>query len=254
MRKSIACVCGAIFIATSAMAQWAVFDAANFMKNTISAAESISQTSNLINQYSTQLQQYRTQMMQLQSMNPAAASGLLQKNQSDLQNALNGLSAMKSLYGSVNAVQSSFSSRVETAKKMGLNWDQYVQFEQGRIQRNQDGASARAQEDIRMMERVQRDYEFARETEAKIPETAGTHESMQLMNVQMNRVITQNADLIKALNSSNNGSASANAAIDKAAADQADLERKKRNAAINAERFRGERELSGKLREGYFTK
>jgi type IV secretion system protein TrbJ len=239
---------------TSAYAQWTVFDPSNFARNTVTAIQAVQTTSTLINQYQTQLNQYQNQIMQLKNIDPAAASAMLAKNSIEQQNARNASVSMSNLYGSLGSVQSSFTNRLDTAKAMGMTWEQYTNFEQSRIKRNQDGAAARAQEDIRMLDRVERDYQFAQESEAKIPATAGTHEAMQLMNVQMNRVITQNADLIKALNSSTNGSASANAQSDKAIAEQMDLEKRKRNVRVNTDRFNGERDLANQLGNGYFAK
>lgn len=253
MRKNILALflCG---IFSSAYAQWTVFDPSNFARNTVTSIQAVQSTSTLINQYQTQLNQYQNQILQLKNIDPSSVAGMLARNSAELQNANTAAASMNNLYGSLGSVQRSFNNRLDTAKAMGMTWDQYTTFEQSRIQRNQDGAAARAQEDIRMLDRVQRDYQFAQESEAKIPATAGTHEAMQLMNVQMNRVITQNADMIKALNSSTNGATSANAQSDKAVAEQMSLEKRKRNVRVNTDRFNGERDLANQLGNGYFTK
>lgn len=253
MRKNIVVLLTLVF--SSSVMAFTVFDPANYAQNIITAAQSTLNTKALLDQYTTQLYQYKNQIQQLKNIDPTAAAAMLARNGQELQNANSAVSSMSNLYGSIGSVQNSFNNRLATAKAMGMTWDQYTNFEQTRIQRNQDGAAARAQEDIRMLDRVQRDYQFAQEAEAKIPATAGTHEAMQLMNVQMNRVITQNADLIKSLNSSANGSASANAQSDKAVAEQMDLEKRKRNVQVNTDRYKGERELANQLGNGgYFSK
>lgn len=224
-------------------AQWTVFDPANYTQNIITAGQSIKNTKSLIDQYTTQLYQYQNQIQQLKNMDATVAKGMLERNAKDLINANAASIGLTGLYGSITNVQNMFSNRLATAKNMGMTWSQYTTFEQARIQRNQDGAAARAQEDIRMVERVQRDYEFAREAESKIPATAGTHESMQLMNVQMNRVITQNADLIKAMTSANNSNNNANAMADKNIKDQNDLNLRNSINTKNKARLRGELEI-----------
>lgn len=182
-----------------------VFDPTNWAENGITSAKSIAAVAKQAEQYVVQVKQWENEIKQLQNFKPEVVLGLLAKNSVEMKNAVELLGAVNKLYGSVSTVQENFSSRLQTAKALGMTWQSYTKYEEGRIVRNQDQAMVKAKEEIRAMERVKQDYEFAREIEAKIPETAGMHESMTLMNTQLNRMITQNAAVIQALNTAAGG-------------------------------------------------
>ena len=177
-----------------------VFDPTNFVQNYATAAATVKTASQQVDAYIKQLEQYKTQVQQLQGINPSSVSSLLAPNVTELQNALNLRSDLTRLYGSISTVQGMFTQRLDIAKALDKTWSQYVAFEQDRLNKNQSAAVQKAQEEFRALERVNRDYQFASDAESKIAGTAGTHEAMQLMNTQMNRVITQNADIIRSLN------------------------------------------------------
>jgi type IV secretion system protein TrbJ len=186
-----------ISVASASRAQLVVFDPTNYVQTTITAAQSVLQVTKMIERYALQLQQYMTQLQQLKSLSPSSLLGLITKNAEDIRIALQVGSSLKALYGSVEQVRSTFSGRLNEAKLLGLSWDKYAAYEQKRIDRNVQGAVDRAREELRVMERVKRDLDYAREMEAKIPASAGIHESMQQVNAQMNRVLAQGADMAR---------------------------------------------------------
>jgi P-type conjugative transfer protein TrbJ len=218
-----------------------VFDPSNFAKNTITAAQTVAQTARQAQAYVTQLQQYRAQLQQLQAMDPGRAAGLVDQNGSDLRDAREAARQVQNLYGSVTDLQSVFQRRLDMAKSMNLSWNEYVNREQAMLYRNQDSAIQRAREDIRVMDRVRRDYEFARTAEEKIPATAGTHEAMQLMNLQMNRVITQNAELMRGLTTAMAGGSSAEQQAQANEAKQRVLEERKNRQEVTRARREGDK-------------
>jgi RNA polymerase-interacting CarD/CdnL/TRCF family regulator len=95
------------------------------------------------------------------------------------------------------------SRRFEEQRLSGMSWNDYVSSESQRLQDGVQGAADRAQHDRIVLEKVNADYQQAREWGDRIPQTDGMHSSMQLMNSQMNKVVTQNAEVIKALAKAN---------------------------------------------------
>ena len=82
-------------------------------------------------------------------------------------------------------------------KATSTSWEAYIDWERDRIARNVSNAVAGAQEEQRILQRVQRDYEFAREVSERIPASAGIHQAAQILNLQVNRMISQQAELAR---------------------------------------------------------
>lgn len=95
------------------------------------------------------------------------------------------------------------SKRFDEQKLSGLSWQEYMKTEGNLVKQGVQTAQQRQEIDRKALTRVQEDYAQVQEWQGRIGSTQGTHESMQLMNAQLNKVITQNAELMKlmALNS-----------------------------------------------------
>lgn len=227
-------ISGSVFQAP-AVAQWIVFDPTSWIQNAITAAESITGTAQRAQQYVTQLQQYQTMLVNLKQLPQGALSGALgslSQGQAELVKNMGGLEKLRdigtisteigrvsgsisnakasvtsliALQQSMGGMQESHSRRFEEARRLNLTWEQYAAQEDLQIRSRVASAAARAQEDISRVERVKRDYEFSQEMAQKIPEAEGVQQSMALMNTQMNRVVTQLAEVNKGLISSMNG-------------------------------------------------
>lgn len=219
----------------SASAQWTVFDPTNFARNAVTAAESVQATAQRASAYVAQLQQYQTMLTNLKQL-PQEALGLatsqlnagqfeVVKNIGDFSklrdiqsianeaqsvagsigNAQMSLASLNRLQQSMGGLNQSYSQRFEEARRMSLTWDQYAAREDLQIQSRVATAATRAQEDINRINNVQKDYEFAQDMATRIPQAEGVQQSMGIMNTQMNRVVTQLAQLNKGLVSSLNG-------------------------------------------------
>lgn len=213
----------------SASAQWTVFDPTNFVRNSITAVESVAATAQRASAYVAQLQQYQTMLTNLKQL-PQSSLGLAtsQLNTGQLEvvrsvgdmsklrdiqsiatesqsvsgsigNAQMSLASLNRLQQSMGGLNQSYSQRFEEARRMGLTWDQYAAREDLQIQSRVATAANRATEDVNRINNVQRDYEFAQDMAAKIPQAEGVQQSMGIMNTQMNRVVTQLAQLNKGL-------------------------------------------------------
>ena len=242
----------------SANAQWVVFDPTNYSKNIITAVEAINGTAQRASAYVAQLQQYQTMLTNLKRLSPdqlLLATNQLNSGQIDvlknvgdlsklrdiqaiateansvagsLSNANLSLASLKKLQQSLGGLQQAYSQRFEEARRMNLSWDQYAAKEDLQIRSRVASAANRAQEDIARIDNVQKDYEFAQDMAAKIPQAEGVQQSMGIMNTQMNRVVTQLAQLNKGLISSLNSK------------DPADVlaEEQKKQSAVDSTRVR----------------
>ena len=178
-----------------------VIDAANLIQNFMAAYQSLQQVTTLYSQLQTQWQQLRTMQQQLKTMDPSQIAGIVGDitGIEELHQIERALAAHRDLLGSIKKVKDGFDERLDTAKLMKLTWKEYVAWEQNRLARREEGAMARVNAEIHAMKRIESDYEFAREQASRIASTSGTHEAVQQMNVQMNRVIQQNAELMRQL-------------------------------------------------------
>jgi conjugal transfer/entry exclusion protein len=152
-------------------------------------------------QYTTQLQQFGLQQLNIQKL-PGLPTGLT----ADSLKAYNDLSryrfALEALQGSLSRQSSAIEQRVTEARLSGKSWSTYVAGVAGEAAGNQRRAIERLQYEESVLQQVQRDYEFARAVQEQIPATAGQHQSLQLLNSQMNRLVTQNAKLLEVLSAS----------------------------------------------------
>lgn len=229
-----------------------VFDPSNFVKNSLTAAQTAEQIMYLTSQYETQIKQFETQILQLKNLPVSTVNSLLSKNQDDFLVASELFSKVRNLYGSINQVQDNFTKRLDTAKLLNMDWNQYIIYEKSRIDRVQGDAISISSNDLTALNRLKRDYEFASEIETKISSTSGIHEAMQLLNVQVNRIITQNADLLKALNVSISTPSSSINLLEKNLKDQLELNRKVSRNELDRSRYEGELKVFNMLGTGYF--
>lgn len=176
-----------------------VFDPTNFTQTTISAAESLKATADRAIQIRTQYLQYATQLKQLKSIADGDLALMKANNLKDIQNISGFINAVQQTYGDVNRTKDLLQRRFDEQSLSGLTWEQYVASERSRIERGVQSAKDRAEVDRRALEKVNADYDQVKEWQEKIGQTEGMHESLQLSNMQMNKLVTQNAELIKAI-------------------------------------------------------
>jgi conjugal transfer/entry exclusion protein len=253
-----------VAVPTLSNAQWIVFDPTSYIQSAITAMESMAGTAQRAQAYVAQLQQYQTMLINLKQLPQGAlnnALGSLNQGQSELvknmgglekirdigsisneigrvsgsiTNAKSSVSSLIALQQSMGGLQESFSKRFEEARRLNLTWEQYAAQEDLQIRSRVASAASRAQEDISRVERVKRDYEFAQEMAQKIPEAEGVQQSMAIMNTQMNRVVTQLAEVNKGLTSAMNSKSPEDVAAEEQAKQRAadDKRTRIRNAEI----------------------
>lgn len=259
----------------SASAQWTVFDPSNFARNAVTAVESINGTAQRASAYVAQLQQYQTMLTNLKRMSPSElllATSQLKIGQSEvlknvgdlsklhdiqsianeaksvtgaLSNAKLSLASLTKLSQSLGGLNQAYSQRFEEARRMSITWEQYAAREDLQIMSRVATAATRAEEDIARIKNVQKDYEFAQDMASKIPEAEGVQQSMGIMNTQMNRVVTQLAQLNKGLISSLNS---------KTPSDVLAEEQKKQAAVDNSRTLRSNIEIQRQARRASLEK
>jgi conjugal transfer/entry exclusion protein len=149
-----------------------------------------------VQQYMLQIQQYQTQLQNIQQL-----AGLPAGLGTDAVKAYQSLNAYKNalttLQGSVSQQRSVIDMRLTEARLSGMSWPTYLDSVQSDVNLHRGRAIERLQYEQTVLQQVQSDYDFARNLQSSIPTTVGVHQSVQMLNTQMNRVVTQNAKLLE---------------------------------------------------------
>lgn len=172
----------------------------NNLQLVVNGLEEARTASTVVSQYATQLQQYQTQLANLQSLAQLPA-GLDPDNATALTNLNNFRGALQRLAGSLGQQKSVIEQRLAEARLSGRDWNGYVNSVAADAARKNQRALARLDYEQSVLQQVQSDYSFARDLQAQIPATVGQHQSLQLLNSHMNRVVTQNAKLLEVMSS-----------------------------------------------------
>lgn len=149
----------------------------------------------LVQQIQLQRQQYETQLRNMKGL-AGVDPALVADNASAMATLTAYQRALGQLHGSLTRQQSAIDQRFTEARLGGLDWLSYL-GQQDRLlaQRNHHARQRLAQEQA-VLEQVAGDFDYARRLQAEIPESVGQHQSLQHLNMQMNRVVTQNARLL----------------------------------------------------------
>lgn len=170
----------------------------NNLQLVMSGLDEAKTAATVVSQYQTQLQQYQTQLANLQRL-PQLPDGL----GTDAVRAINDLhrykNALQQLTGSLGQQKSIIEQRLAEARLSGKDWNTYVASVASDAASKNQRAVERLKYEESVLEHVQSDYAFARNVQSQIPATVGQHQALQLMNSQMNRLITQNAKLLEVL-------------------------------------------------------
>lgn len=212
-----------------------VYDPTNWVQNLRSTIESIQQTRTQIMQYAEQLNSARRQIQNMRNMDPAKLLGV----EKEYQAVMDFKREIDKVRGSVDDTKKIFDRRMAESAQLRLPFGDYIRAEMDAARKGNEAAKARLTEESRVLQRVQDDYAAARKFEGQISSTSGVNESINLMNSQLNRMITQNADLIKAVASNMRSQAeteSAQSVSRQQAAVEAEARRKANEDALARQR------------------
>ena len=151
-----------------------------------------------VQQYMTQVQQYQTQRQNIRGLDglPAGMGGDALKAVNDM---MRFKQALTNLTGSLGQQSRIMEQRMAEARVGGKGWNGYVQQVAADAASGNKRAIERLKYEESVLEQVQSDYQFARNLQEQIPATVGQHQSLQLLNSQMNRVVTQNAKMLEVM-------------------------------------------------------
>lgn len=172
----------------------------NNLQLVVNGLEEARTASTVVSQYATQLQQYQTQLANLQSLAQLPA-GLDPDNATALTNLNSFRGALQRLAGSLGQQKTVIEQRLAEARLSGRDWNSYVNSVAADAASKNQRALARLDYEQSVLQQVQSDYSFARDMQSQIPATVGQHQSLQLLNSHMNRVVTQNAKLLEVMSS-----------------------------------------------------
>lgn len=100
---------------------------------------------------------------------------------------------LKRVGSSVDQIKSKMDQRAVEAQLSNLTFEQYVAREKAKIADGDARARQRLDAEQMALDQANEDMALAQEHSAAIAGTVGIHESMGLLNTQINRLITQNA-------------------------------------------------------------
>lgn len=196
-----------------------------------------------VEQYALQLQQYQNMLDNTQKL--ASLPGALGQ---DSLKALGDLTAYKQaltqLTGSLDTQREAIDRRLTEARVSGRTWQEYMGGVAADVASGKQRAIERLKYEDQVIKQVQSDYEFARGLQSQIPATVGQHQSIQMLNTQMNRVITQNAKLLEVVSASIGKQAEDDAAkaemLQRAATERERMIQRQRDQGARQRAWRGE--------------
>lgn len=176
------------------------------------AIDQASSASTLLQQYTTQIKQLGLQQLNIQNL-AGLPAGLTADTASALGKIQNYQAALDGLRGTLSVQLQMMDQRLTEAQLYGRSeqgWQTYATRVQQDIQSGNQLAKLRAQQEQAALSQVQQDYQYARTVQSQIPSTIGQQQSLQLLNAQMNRIVTQNAKIIEVLSTTLAKDAAAN--------------------------------------------
>lgn len=176
-----------------------VIDAASLAQHVQNVLQSVKNYQQMLTDYQNQVMQYQVAYKQLKSLDPNAISSLLGLSAQETVNLRNTINAVNSLYGTVGEVKGMFEGKFDAARLAHMDFDSFLKWERQAIAKGVESVVKRAEVERDLLQRVESDYQLVQEWQTKIPHTEGTHQAMQVMNQQMNRMVTQNADILRSM-------------------------------------------------------
>lgn len=146
--------------------------------------------------YMVQIEQYRNQLLNTVGVDASVLAG----NIADATKAYNTLKGYQQsvigLSGSLSSQMGNLDANQMAAKLLNLSWKDYVQKTANEARLGNERAKLRIQNARSTMEQVDEDYKFVQEQGSAISAAVGQHESIKILNNQMNRLVQQNARIV----------------------------------------------------------
>jgi hypothetical protein len=161
-----------------------------------SAVDQAQTAATTVQQYATQVKQFNMQQLNIAGLTHLP-TGLSEDNLRSLNDVLRYQQALQGLQGSLSTQSQIMQQRIAESRLGGTDTPTYLARVARDVQMGNGKAVERMRQEQSALQQVQSDYEYARSVQQQIPATVGQHQSVQLLNAQVNRVITQNARVIE---------------------------------------------------------
>ncbi|HEY0892049.1 MAG TPA: hypothetical protein VGE32_03260 [Cellvibrio sp.] len=166
-----------------------VHDPTSYVKHVESAAKAAIAEGQRANAYLLQLNQWENELLQRLPLDFAGIAPQLEQARSALNLYRSYQSTLVNLNGSIGNVRNRLNLRFDEARLLNMDFNQYAQREGQHLQSRNVERMAIAEQDMSVIQGLQNDYAAVQAMQSKIASTVGTHESMGLMNSQMNQLV-----------------------------------------------------------------
>ena len=204
LNSKVAAVLLALGVSTGVQAGGSLDNVASEATQLMNNAELVIQVKEQIKSNAVQLNQYSTQLSQLwqqykDGMNVGTyytqlGLGGLEK---EMNTARETRQAYEKLFGSVDQLSTQWQQRMYEASTTGISLKDYVMNEADRIQKGNQLAIKRLEQERRVMTTIEEDFSLAKKWGDSISYQSGINGSLGLVNTQMNRMLQQNARMIQ---------------------------------------------------------
>lgn len=163
----------------------------------VQVKEQIKSNKKQLEQYATQLSQFRQQIQDGTNINPYYTKLGLVGLEKEMNTARETRQAYEKLFGSVDQLSTQWQQRMYEASTTGISLKDYVMNEADRIQKGNQLAIKRLEQERRVMTTIEEDFSLAKKWGDSISYQSGINGSLGLVNTQMNRMLQQNARMIQ---------------------------------------------------------
>lgn len=144
-----------------------------------------------------QIEQKNELLLLNRSLDPAVLNNMLNQNNRDIGSLQTYTGALVTLSDDSSRLREAAANRAIDINNSELTYAEYEQQERELIAAGDRQRRQLAEHELSLLRNVNNDVQFVQDMQAKIPATVGAHESTQLLNTQMNRVVAQNATMIQ---------------------------------------------------------
>lgn len=179
-----------VVVSNVSYGQWIVNDPVHTYQSALNTAQ-------LVKAEITRLQQLKNQITQLKNL-----GDLKSWKGKSLQeiNALKGyIGSLKTIYGDIGAQTGRLRQRLDQAKVAKMTFQEYMQLEQQLVKEGEDEAVRRHDDDIRGLKKTEADYADVQNWESQVGSGLTQMGSSQMMNQQLNKLISQNSEVLKVM-------------------------------------------------------
>lgn len=176
-----------------------IIDPENFIENEVQAIQATKKLLKQVDHYITQVKQYKAQYDQWHARTNLTVPIPTDTHFVELSFLTDLRANLRKLESKLQGLKKEFDQRVTQAGKMGLDFNQYIAWEQARINQNVDAAVKTAQRERDILKAVRMDFEYVDDLLKQTEKTKGMHEDAQVFNRQVVRVLYQHADLAQVL-------------------------------------------------------